>query len=43
MNPVEELPEPETVRQFSLNHGMNLGQGMNFFSFVNQSPITNHQ
>jgi len=28
--PLEELPEPKTVRQFKLNHGMVPGQGMTF-------------
>jgi FtsP/CotA-like multicopper oxidase with cupredoxin domain len=35
--PVETLPEPQTVRQFTLNHGMASGQGMVFL--INGRPL----
>lgn len=37
--PVEPLPEPETVRQFTLNHGM--GQGMVFL--INGQAFDHHR
>ncbi len=39
--PVEALPEPKTVRQFSLNHGMSRGQGMQFL--INGRSYNNPQ
>ena len=38
--PVEALPAPQTVRRFSLNHGMSPGMGMAFF--INGQTF-NHQ
>jgi FtsP/CotA-like multicopper oxidase with cupredoxin domain len=33
--PVETLPEPQTVRQFTLNHGMGMGMGMGMVFLIN--------
>lgn len=39
--PVEALPEPQTVRRFSLNHGMRPGMGMAFL--INGNTFNHHR
>ena len=37
--PVDPLPEPQTVRQFTLNHGMGMGMGRGMVFLINGQPF----